>query len=75
MNNNKLILRKIPLENILNILTTLFEQGYDYFDLEGHTDEEGIRDDILIFVSDEYYFGEEEDDDSSINPNNYEELL
>lgn len=79
MENNKVVLRKIPLEHIVNILTTLFEQGYDYFDLEGHMDEEGVRDNILISVSDEYYSGDEEEEEnnnnSPINPDDYEKLL
>lgn len=78
MENNKVVLRKIPLEHIVNILTTLFEQGYDYFDIEGQMDEEGVRDSILISVTDEYYSDEEEkeeEDDSPINPDDYEKLL
>ena len=78
MENNKLKLTKIPLEYVVQILTLLYEEGYDYFDLEGtpdssENDEEELRDVIKISVRQEYFSNEEDDNDNSNI--DYEELL
>lgn len=80
---DKLKLTKIPLEYVLQILTLLYEEGYDYFDLEGTVDvddeeEREKRDVIKISVREDYFSrdDEEEDDDDKINfDEDYEKLL
>jgi len=49
-------LRKIPLEDLLEILQDLYESGVDYIDLDGEQDNEGDspRDSIRITVKPEY---------------------
>jgi hypothetical protein len=74
--NNKFTLKKIPLEEVIHILTILYEEGYDYFDIEGTPDssenkDEEMRDIIKISIREEY-FSNEEDNNSSVD---YEELL
>lgn len=68
MDNNTFKLTKIPLEYIVQILTLLYEEGYDYFDLEGTVDSEDDekkekRDVIKISVREEYFSGDDDDDD------------
>lgn len=47
------ILKKIPLDSLLAILSDLYEQGADYIDISGkHNDE---KDEISITVKEEYY--------------------
>jgi hypothetical protein len=83
MDNNTFKLTKIPLEYIVQILTLLYEEGYDYFDLEGtvdseENDEKEKRDVIKISVRQEYFSEEDEngDDDDKINfDEDYEKLL
>ena len=38
MEKSNLKLTKIPIEYLLEILETLYNEGYDYFDLEGIID-------------------------------------
>ena len=83
MDNNTFKLTKIPLEYIVQILTLLYEEGYDYFDLEGtvdseENDEKEKRDLIKISVREEYFSEEEnnDDDDDKINfDEDYDKLL
>ena len=47
------MLKKIPLDSLLTILTELYEQGADYIDISGKHDDE--KDEISITVREEYY--------------------
>jgi hypothetical protein len=51
-NNNKVVLRKIPLEIFLNVLMEIYEQGVDYVDIIGVPDEE--QDTIGVTFSQDY---------------------
>ena len=57
------IIRKIPLEGLIQILQDLFETGADYIDISGeqHDKEEGIVDVIKIAVKPEYMSDDEND--------------
>jgi hypothetical protein len=72
MESSNIKLTKIPIEYLLEILETLYNEGYDYFDLEGVLDPEKEKDTIKISVSEEYLSKEEEDDTKL---NDYEQLL
>jgi hypothetical protein len=72
MEKSNVKLTKIPIEYLLEILETLYNEGYDYFDLEGVLDPEKEKDTIKISVSEEYLSKEEEDDTKL---NDYEQLL
>lgn len=64
MENNKIKLRKVPLEGLIMILEMLYEQGFDFVDLEGTTAEE--QDSVLVYTNMEYLseeFQEEDNDD------------
>lgn len=79
MDNNTFKLTKIPLEYIVQILTLLYEEGYDYFDLEGTVDSEDNeekekRDVIKISVREEYFSEDDEEDDTNFD-GDYEKLL
>lgn len=54
--DDKLKLRKIPVEVLMDILAELFESGFDYVDFEGESDEENLRDTIVITVHPNYHF-------------------
>jgi len=56
-------LRKIPLEEFLTVLTDLFEQGVDYIDITGKTNDEDPegQDIIKITVIPEYMSKEGDD--------------
>jgi hypothetical protein len=72
MESSNIKLTKIPIEYLLEILETLYNEGYDYFDLEGVLDPEKEKDTIKISVSEDYLSKEEEDDTKL---NDYEQLL
>ena len=72
MENSNIKLTKIPIEYLLEILETLYNEGYDYFDLEGVLDPEKEKDTIKITVSEDY-LSEEGEDDTKLN--DYEQLL
>jgi 3-dehydroquinate dehydratase len=58
--NNKIItLQKIPIKNLMEILSELYNEGADYVDISGMPDED--QDVISIFVREEYM--NEDDDD------------
>lgn len=64
MENNKIKLRKVPLEGLIMILEMLYEQGFDFVDIEGTTAEE--QDSVLVYTNTEYLseeFQEEGDDE------------
>lgn len=53
MENNEIILRKIPLKILLDVLTNAWNDGADYIDIIGVPNE--IQDNIGIVVTEEYY--------------------
>ena len=56
---------KIPLEELLSILTDLYEDGVDYVDISGtpSTDEEYPQDIMHISIQPEYMCEDMDDDD------------
>lgn len=54
---------KIPLKELLEILTIMYETGYDYIDITGIKDENNVRDVIRLGVKEEYYSENPNDDD------------
>jgi hypothetical protein len=70
MESSNIKLTKIPIEYLLEILETLYNEGYDYFDLEGVLDPEKEKDTIKITVSEDYLT---EEDDTKLD--DYEQLL
>lgn len=52
MENNKVVLRKIPLEIFLDVLLEIYEQGVDFVDIIGVPDEE--QDTIGVTFSQDY---------------------
>ena len=50
--NNKVILRKIPLEIFIDVLMDIYEQGVDFVDIVGINNE--IQDEIGVMFSKEY---------------------
>lgn len=71
MKTNNVKLTKIPIEYLLEILETLYNEGYDYFDLEGIIDPDKEKDTIKITVGDDYLSSEE--DENKLD--DYEQLL
>lgn len=61
MDENRIVLRKIPIDMVIGLLESLFEQGYDYFDIEGSTGDE--QDFIKIAIKAEYFSEEMEEED------------
>lgn len=66
MNNNimegrKMILRKIPIHEILAILQHLYSSGADFVDIVGMQQAEDKQDEILMAVKDEYMATEARD--------------
>lgn len=58
-NNNRVILRKIPLEIFIDVLMDIYEQGVDYVDIVGVPDE--IQDTIGVLFTEEYVSEEARD--------------
>lgn len=71
MEKSNVKLTKIPIEYLLEILETLYNEGYDYFDLEGIIDPDKEKDTIKITVGDDYLSSEE--DENKLD--DYEQLL
>jgi hypothetical protein len=69
MEKSNLKLTKIPIEYLLEILEKLYNDGYDYFDLEGIIDPDREKDIIRITVSDDYLTEDQP------NIDDYEQLL
>jgi hypothetical protein len=74
MENNKVVLRKIPLEIFIDVLLEIYEQGVDFVDIIGVPDE--IQDTIGVTFSQEYIspdsidnFTIEEDEQKNIDIN------
>ena len=70
MEKSNVKLTKIPIEYLLEILETLYNEGYDYFDLEGIIDPDKEKDTIKITVSEDYLTQEDEN-----KLDDYEQLL
>jgi hypothetical protein len=70
MEKSNVKLTKIPIEYLLEILETLYNEGYDYFDLEGIIDPDKEKDTIKITVSEDYL---SEEDENKLD--DYEQLL
>jgi len=71
------LIRKIPLENLLNILENIYNSGADYVDIKGVTDDSGVPQDTIIFsVRPEYMSDSEEEnnDECKIKTLSDEEL-
>lgn len=71
MEKSNVKLTKIPIEYLLEILETLYNEGYDYFDLEGIIDPDKEKDTIKITVGEDYLSTEE--DENKLD--DYEQLL
>lgn len=68
MKNNKLTLKKIPIEQLVEILLKIYEDGCDYIDLSGTNDDD--QDTITITTKKEYYseeFSEDKLSEEDIN--------
>lgn len=59
--NNKMVLRKIPLEGMIELLQHLNQRGAEFIDIIGVSNDEGIQDELVIAVRDEYLKNEDED--------------
>lgn len=62
-NKKTAVFRKVPLEDLLDILSQIYEQGFDFIDIVGTPDQE--QDTIGIYVYPEYMNSEEEQKNSS----------
>lgn len=49
------MIHKIPIEEFLDLLIKTYEKGFNYFDLELHSDPDNIKDNITVLVRDEYH--------------------
>lgn len=58
-------LRKVPLEDLIKILTDLYEDGVNYIDISGEPsdDKENPKDLIKITIRPEYMVNDEEDEE------------
>jgi len=61
--SKKVVLRKIPLFDLLKLIEHLYSTGADYIDIVGMSFGEGIQDEIMIAVKDEYMSKKENIDD------------
>ena len=62
-------LRKIPLFELLEILNDLYEDGVDYIDISGTSDEDGKQDLIKITVRPDYISSDDTEDIDKSNVN------
>lgn len=62
MANQEIKYIKIPLKELLEILTIMYETGYDFIDIIGVQDKDNVRDVIRIDVKEEYYSEKPNDD-------------
>ena len=71
--NNKVVLRKIPLEIFIDVLMDIYEQGVDFVDIVGTNDE--IQDTIGVMFTKEYVseeakqFFDEDEESKNIDVN------
>tara|TARA_R110000772_G_scaffold196582_1_gene307366 strand:- start:312 stop:587 length:276 start_codon:yes stop_codon:yes gene_type:complete len=61
MEKNNFILRKIPLEGFLSLLTTIYNKGADYVDFHGFINPVDMQDEITVSVPLEYMSKDVED--------------
>jgi len=78
MENNQVVLRKIPLKMFIEVLTKLWNDRADYVDIVGIPDK--IQDNIGIVVHDDYYSkeGDEEmgfDKDGPLEDEDLDKLI
>tara|TARA_B110000503_G_scaffold56358_1_gene90345 strand:- start:824 stop:1075 length:252 start_codon:yes stop_codon:yes gene_type:complete len=52
MENKEVCIKKIPLDNFINILMELYNKGLDYVDIQGVTDDDQDR--LAISFTNEY---------------------
>lgn len=62
-NKKTAVFRKVPLEELIEVLSQVYEQGADYVDIVGMPDEE--QDTIGIYVYPEYMNKEGEKEEES----------
>ncbi len=72
-NKKTAVFRKIPVETLLEILQEVYEQGADFVDIVGTTEEE--KDTIGIYVYPEYMAKEEEDDVPPLTDDTLDSLI
>jgi len=53
-NNSPLIIRKIPLEIFITLLSKIYLDGANYVDIYGEVDDKGIQDKVSVEVREEY---------------------
>lgn len=71
--NNKIItLQKIPIKNLMEILSELYNDGADYVDISGMPDED--QDVISIFVREEY-MNQDEEYDGDLSDDDLNQLI
>jgi hypothetical protein len=75
MQKKIITLQKIPIDNLIEILMELYNQGADYIDISGMPDED--QDVISIFVREEYMSNDnnQEEYDEEFNSNLSDEDL
>lgn len=54
MKNKKFVIRKVPLNKFMNLLTELYNSGADYIDLYGEINKDELQDNITVAVPIEY---------------------
>lgn len=67
MANQEIKYIKIPLKELLEILTIMYETGYDFIDIIGVQDKDNVRDVIRIDVKEEYYSEKPNDNDDDLD--------
>ena len=82
-NNKKVTLKKIPLKALLEVLEDAYNQGADYIDIVGVSDE--IQDNIGIVIRKEYMVEipdeegavqqEDDEEDKELNDDNIIDLI
>jgi hypothetical protein len=65
MSNNKLFLKKIPLQKFIEELVKLYNSGADYIDIGGSLGES--QDSIIIHVDPEYMSNDDVEEKEEIN--------
>lgn len=52
-------IRKIPLESLIDLLTSLYDKGVDFVDIHGKASEEDENEDVIVVGVTEEYINEE----------------
>lgn len=60
MSKKQITITKIPIEVLMEILITLYEEGTDFIDIKANVDGDGTQDIITIVVRPEYMIDPEE---------------